>query len=226
MIAALSVIVLLTLSLVIIRIASVVMRITGLPDHVARFQCISAFTGTGYTTRESEMIVNYPIRRKILVTLMLIGNLGLVSVLSTLIIAFVSVESSTDAMTHQLMLIVLSVLVVGFMALNETVDKIFCGFISRLLHRYSNLATRSYQRMLQIDEGMIVAEHSYRRPESGTLSEMGLEREGLILLALHSYNININQTIPVDSKIRQGDILVCYGSEDVHQRFGESINGL
>ena len=225
MMAALSVIVLLTISLVIIRISSVAMRITDLPDHVARFQCISAFTGTGYTTRESEMIVNYPIRRKILVTLMVIGNLGLVSVLSTLIIAFVNVENSTDAMTHQLMLIILSVLVVAFMALNETVDKIFCGFISHLFHRYSKLATRSYQRMLQIDEGMIVAEHSFRRPEPARLLDLGLEQEGLMLLALYSPSGNINQTIPVNTEINQGDILVCYGSEDVHQRFGESMTG-
>ena len=55
------------------------MRLTGLAQNVATFQCISALSGTGFTTSESGMIVNYPVRRRILIVLMLFGNLGLVS---------------------------------------------------------------------------------------------------------------------------------------------------
>ena len=80
--AAFTVMAIFTLSTIIVRIASTIMRLTGLPDNVARFQSLSAMTGTGFTTRESELIVNYPIRRRVLMTLMIIGNLGLVSVLS------------------------------------------------------------------------------------------------------------------------------------------------
>lgn len=80
MAAALTVAVLLMLSVMIVRIATVVMRLTGVHQNIARFQCISALTGTGFTTRESEMIVNYPSRRKTLAVLMILGNLGLVSV--------------------------------------------------------------------------------------------------------------------------------------------------
>ncbi|MEE3093585.1 MAG: potassium transporter TrkA, partial [Pseudomonadota bacterium] len=50
---------------------TIVMRLTGLSQNVATFQCISALSGTGFTTSESEMIVNYPVRRRILIVLML-----------------------------------------------------------------------------------------------------------------------------------------------------------
>lgn len=86
--AALTVIIIFTVSTVIVRIASTIMRLTGLPDNVARFQSFSAMTGTGFTTRELELIVNYPIRRRVLMTLMLIGNLGLVSIVSTFVVTF------------------------------------------------------------------------------------------------------------------------------------------
>ena len=59
--AAFTVMAIFTLSTIIVRIASTIMRLTGLPDNVARFQSLSAMTGTGFTTRESELIVNYPI---------------------------------------------------------------------------------------------------------------------------------------------------------------------
>ena len=63
--AAFTVMAIFTLSTIIVRIASTIMRLTGLPDNVARFQSLSAMTGTGFTTRESELIVNYPIRRRV-----------------------------------------------------------------------------------------------------------------------------------------------------------------
>ena len=75
--AAFTVMVIFTISTILVRIASTIMRLTGLPDNVARFQSLSAMTGTGFTTRESELIVNYPIRRRVLMTLMIIGNLAL-----------------------------------------------------------------------------------------------------------------------------------------------------
>lgn len=50
----------LTLSLVITRIATVALTMTGLSSEAAEFQARSAFTGTGFTTAEAEKIVNHP----------------------------------------------------------------------------------------------------------------------------------------------------------------------
>ena len=78
--AAISIFVLLSLSTLIVRLAAVAMRLTGLDESTARFQSLSAFTGTGFTISEAERIVNYPVRRRIVTLLMIIGNLGVVGV--------------------------------------------------------------------------------------------------------------------------------------------------
>ncbi|WP_419193904.1 hypothetical protein [Novipirellula herctigrandis] len=39
---------------------------------LAQFQTLSAFTGAGFTTNESEDIVNHPLRRRIMMYLMLL----------------------------------------------------------------------------------------------------------------------------------------------------------
>jgi len=53
----------LALSLVLTRVATVALAMTGLSHEVAKFQARSAFTGTGFTTREAENVVDHPVRR-------------------------------------------------------------------------------------------------------------------------------------------------------------------
>jgi hypothetical protein len=48
-----------------IEISIISLKITGLSRVKARFQVISLLTSTGFTTRESELITQHPIRRKI-----------------------------------------------------------------------------------------------------------------------------------------------------------------
>jgi hypothetical protein len=54
----------LVLSLLITRVATVALTMTGLSQEAARFQARSAFTGTGFTTKEAEDVVNHPVRRR------------------------------------------------------------------------------------------------------------------------------------------------------------------
>ena len=55
------------LSLVITRIATTALSLTGLSWEAAKFQARSAFTGTGFTTSEAERVVDHPVRRRVIV---------------------------------------------------------------------------------------------------------------------------------------------------------------
>ena len=81
-----SLLMVLVLSLIITRVATIALTLTGLTRESARFQARSALTGAGFTTSESEKVVNHPIRRRIVMWLMLIGNGGLVLVAALLIL--------------------------------------------------------------------------------------------------------------------------------------------
>jgi len=80
------------LSMLIVRAAAVALQMTGLNEKKAKFQALSAFTGTGFTSKESELIVNYPKRRQIISWLMILGNAGIVTVIITTTTSFATSE--------------------------------------------------------------------------------------------------------------------------------------
>ena len=71
------------LSFLVVRAAAIALMLTGLDRHKAVFQALSAFTGTGFTTREAERVITHPVRRRIIGWLMILGNAGLVTVMIT-----------------------------------------------------------------------------------------------------------------------------------------------
>ncbi len=74
--ALVSLLVTIGLSLLVTRVASIALAMTGLSHDLAKFQARSAFTGVGFTTSEAEKVVAHPVRRRILMLLMLLGNAG------------------------------------------------------------------------------------------------------------------------------------------------------
>ena len=67
-------------------------RLTGLPDEKARFQVISLLTGTGFTTRESEMILSSRRPRRLARITMLFGYVFNVTIVSVFINVFISMK--------------------------------------------------------------------------------------------------------------------------------------
>ena len=67
-------------------------RITGLPAEKARFQVISLLTGTGFTTRESEIVLSSRKRRRLARITMLFGYVFNVTILSAFINVFLSMK--------------------------------------------------------------------------------------------------------------------------------------
>jgi len=60
------------------------LKITGLELSKARFQIISILTHTGITTRESELIVQHPVRRRIASILMIVSYLAQATLITLL----------------------------------------------------------------------------------------------------------------------------------------------
>lgn len=67
-------------------------RLTGLPAEKARFQVISLLTGTGFTTRESEMILSSRRRRRLARVTMLFGYVFNITIVSAFINVFISMK--------------------------------------------------------------------------------------------------------------------------------------
>jgi len=54
----------LIVSFIVVRIGAIAFELTGLEWSLAKFQALSCFTGTGFTTKEAELITGHPQRRR------------------------------------------------------------------------------------------------------------------------------------------------------------------
>ena len=224
MAAALTIAVLLAISVSVVRVAGVAMRLTGLPETVARFQCLSALTGTGFTTHESEMIVNYPIRRRILVALMIIGNLGLVSVAGTFIVALVDAGQGASAIVWQVFTIIAAMAVVFIMTTFKRLDRVMCDAVGALLMKTTSLGTRHYQRILQLDDGYSIAEHTIAEPLEIQEGNVKGSADPLKPLAVRDGETRAFRALKGPTSLAPGDVLICFGSECAHDAFEQETN--
>jgi hypothetical protein len=119
MAAAFSLFIIITISVILVRIGAVALRLTGLPEHVARFQALSAFTGTGYTTQESTVVVNHPTRRRIIGILMLAGNAGIVTIIASVILSFAHFETTRENLLDQAIWLAGTVVALYFIAFSK-----------------------------------------------------------------------------------------------------------
>ena len=87
------------------ELITVLFRFTGLPDEKARFQVLSLLTGTGFTTRESEMILTNRRRRRLGRATILFGYVFNLTIITAFINVFVSLRL-TEA-EHELLPVVI-----------------------------------------------------------------------------------------------------------------------
>ncbi len=216
MVAAFSLLLIFAISFFLVRLASVALRLTGLPEQNARFQAMSALTGTGYTTTEAEMVVNYPIRRKIISWLMVFGNLGVVSVLSTLMISFVRIDANMTAILLQLGWMIGMTVIFFAIMLNPFVDGLICGFIGFVLERCTFLGGRHYRKLLQLGNGLSISEHQFFASDSLAPDMVKAELSDVSVLAVRRQT-GLTEAFSLDiDRINPGDSLIVFGHDDAH----------
>ncbi|HEY55744.1 MAG TPA: hypothetical protein G4N91_05720 [Dehalococcoidia bacterium] len=80
--------------LAIVKIGSLAFQLTGMEPKMAMFQSLSAFTNTGFTTSAAEDVVRNRKRRVIATVLIIMGYIGIVGVIVTLVRSF-AIEAGT-----------------------------------------------------------------------------------------------------------------------------------
>jgi hypothetical protein len=149
MLAIISLLIILAFSILVTKIAAIALTHTGLSKESARFQARSAFTGVGFTTSESEKVVNHPLRRRILLLLMLLGNAGIVTAMSSLILTFVNMEDS-GFLALRIALLCFGLVTLWAIASSKIVDRHLSNLISRFLKRFTRLNVQDYASLLHL----------------------------------------------------------------------------
>ena len=213
MVAVVSLLAIVTLSVVITRVATVMLTATGLSRDVARFQARSAFSGAGFTTNEAESVVNHPVRRRIVLQLMLLGAAGVVTSLTSLLLSFTG-ASSTQTVTRVVFLLA-GLVLLRLLAGSKAVDLALTRATEWALRRYTRLDVRDYDKLLHISDHYAVAEVEVRDGDwlaGRTLGELRLRDEGVLVLGLYRRSGYVG--VPSrDTRVEDGDRLVLYGDE-------------
>lgn len=189
---------------------------TGLSREAARFQARSAFSGVGYTTSEAENIVNHPVRRRIVMILMLLGNIGVATVIATVMISF----SSTVGASFSYQILTLSILTFGLLGLwilfsSRWVERQMNKVIAWSLKRFTDLEVRDYVSLLQLSDGFAVSEMVVDGDHwlsGGVLKQLRLADEGILVLGIHSPEGAFKGIPRADDQIGAGDTLILYGN--------------
>jgi len=148
----------LALSLLITRLASHALVLTGMSRETARFQARSAFTGTGFTTVESEGIVGHPVRRRIIMVLMVVRSAGVVSVIISLMLSFVDAGDGEPARLVRLAWLVGGVVLLAGLGRLSAVDRLLNRFVAWVLGHWTDLESRDYVGLLQLSDNYEVME--------------------------------------------------------------------
>jgi hypothetical protein len=131
----LSIVILFTVTTTIVRIAGLVLEHSGIPRHVARLQAVSALTGAGFTTSESELLLQTPERRHVLVALMVTGSIGLGSLIATVVVGAFGVSTSMTGLLGQLGAVAAAIIYLRYVLLTPWADRLICSLASRWLSR-------------------------------------------------------------------------------------------
>ena len=227
MISIVTLLIVLTLSILLTRIATVALTHTGLSRESAKFQARSAFTGVGFTTNESEKVVNHPIRRRILLMLMLLGNAGIVTAVSTLIVSFVNLNQS-DSLLWQIGLLFTGLLILWSLASSRWVDRHLSNIISTLLNKYSTISVQDFSKLLHLAGEYQVNELQVRRHDwlaDKTIAELGLRDEGVIVLGITRSDGTYLGAPDGETRILLNDVLILYARASVMQQLDQRDAG-
>lgn len=203
------------LSLLITRIATVALAVTGMSKQAARFQARSALTGVGFTTTEAESIVGHPVRRRIVMVLMLVGNVGLVTAVAALLGGFLEAGSGETLFRATLLLGGLAT--VYGLSRSGVVDRWMSRRIARLLDRFTDLDARDYAGLLRLARGYTIEEMVV--PDDGwltgkSLEDLRLRDEGVIVLGVTRKDGSFIGAPDPSTELNPGDQVVLYGQRD------------
>lgn len=204
-------IVFICISYLVVRIGAIALEMTGMDRSRARFQALSAFSGTGFTTKEAELVVNHPRRRKIVSYLMILGNAGIVSVIATFVLSLR--QAGTYRPSLNLVIIAASLFVLYRIASHQKLAKRLTQKIRETLREKLHFEKVRVEELLHQSDGYGIASIlvGRRSKVAGlTLSESGFREKELMVLSVE----RDEGMIPVpkaQTKIQVGDRLICYG---------------
>jgi hypothetical protein len=203
------------LSMVITRLATVALNLTGLSWETAKFQARSAFTGTGFTTGEAESVMNHPVRRKIIMGLMIARSAGLITIIISLILSFGS-DGNESGRLYRLLWLSVGVAVLWVLARSRYIERWVTQMMKKALKRWTRLEIYDYLELLKFSGEYMVRDLKVSENDwvvNKKLNQCRLNDEGVTVLGIYRDDGSYVGAPTADTEIYSGDKLILYGRE-------------
>jgi Trk-type K+ transport system membrane component len=216
-------------SFIIVRIGAIAFQLTGLEWSLAKFQALSCFSGTGFTTKEAELITSNKQRRKIASVLIILGNAGFVIMISTFAGSMVPTKDTIlNKLSESFLpfsippflviwvnLAIIVVVVYGIYRVfnNEQLVRKLTNFLRKKIIKKEFFQKVSFEELLLATGGYGISRITVSAGSpvlNKTLAKSQLREHDITILAI----VRNNETIPNPSatmKIFLNDELVCFG---------------
>lgn len=206
------------ISFIVVSVGGLALQLTGIESEVARFQALSAFSGTGFTTTEAERIVQHRTRRRIVTILIILGNAGLVTIIATMVATFTQV-TGYGWFFARLGIIIISILVLYRLVIGSRFGNRFLQLVRKPIIKRILRDAPTAEEIFHAGKGwgvslITIKEESKKAGLS--LSEL-VGEEDLIILTLEAADDFISRP-GVGEKINVGDRLLVYGRSESIKR--------
>ena len=224
-------------SFIVVRIGAIAFQLTGLEWSLAKFQALSCFSGTGFTTKESELITSSKQRRKIASILIILGNAGFVILISAFAGSIIPTEASITSELSKsylpfripgflviwvnLAIIVVVVYSIYRVLTNEQLVRKLTNFLRKKIIKKEIFQKVSFEELLLATGGYGISRITVSAGSpvlNKTLAKSELREYDITILAI----VRGGETIPnpaAHTKIVLNDELICFGKlENIKNR--------
>jgi len=219
MVSVLVFIIALVVSWVVVRIGAIAFQLTGLEWSLAKFQSLSCFSGTGFTTKEAELITGDKRRRQIASVLMVFGNAGLVTLIASAASALNPEHNVVPRLENflnapiNLAVLVIALYLVYKILTNRKITGKLTRYLRKRIIKQELLKPVSFEELLMLTGGYGISRIEVCEGDpiiDKTLAESDLRENDITILAI----VRGEETIPNPSanrKILKGDGLISFG---------------
>jgi len=227
----------LVVSFVVVRIGAIAFQLTGLEWSLAKFQALSCFSGTGFTTKEAELVTGNKQRRKIATVLIILGNAGFVIMIATLAGSLVPTKDTIlNKLSESFLpfsvpaflvvwvnLVIIIVVVYGIYKVftHEKFVRKMTNILRKKIIKKEIFQKVSFEELLLATGGYGISRIAVSAGSpvlNKTLAKSGLREQDIMVLA----TVRGSETIPnppANMKILLGDELICFGKlENIRSR--------
>lgn len=212
----------------IIEIFTVLFRLTGLTEDVARFQVISLLTACGFTTSQSETITISKRRRRLAFITILFGYIFSLIIVSVVVNIFLNMSASDTNTFIGISLTLISVTLVIFILIKSKKAKLhFDNLINKIYTRLSKRRSNNIMIMDVFGPKILANIHLSFMPEQFAerpLQDTNLNKAHGIQVLIVNRGGHTLDAVDGTTQLQLGDDIVVFGNEkEIHKLFEHKV---